>query len=113
MRGGTAWLAAVWAILLAACTGGGGGGDSSGGTAGNAPACSSALPCSDGFDCVSGRCVAAAGPSAGTSPAPDPVFPTSPPAACAECSAQQICVDGECQDVPRQCPCPVETYCDP
>lgn len=29
-----------------------------------------------------------------------------------ECSDTQVCVDGECEDLPEHCPCPVESYCD-
>jgi arabinan endo-1,5-alpha-L-arabinosidase len=31
---------------------------------------------------------------------------------CTGCAANQVCVSGVCQDVPQQCPCPKESYCD-
>lgn len=34
------------------------------------------------------------------------------PPACEACGADQVCISGQCTDVPDQCPCPVETYCD-
>jgi hypothetical protein len=34
------------------------------------------------------------------------------PATCTGCGANQVCVNGACMDLPSQCPCPVESYCD-
>src|SRR5262245_16579827 len=34
------------------------------------------------------------------------------PPACTGCSANQVCVNGVCTDLPNQCPCPLESYCD-
>ena len=31
---------------------------------------------------------------------------------CQGCGANQVCVEGQCTDVPASCPCPKETYCD-
>lgn len=28
------------------------------------------------------------------------------------CKADQICDDGQCKDLPKTCPCPIESYCD-
>ncbi len=28
------------------------------------------------------------------------------------CGENQVCVQGQCQDVPTSCPCPIESYCD-
>jgi hypothetical protein len=39
-------------------------------------------------------------------PAPDA------PAPCQSCRPDQVCVNGECTNVPMMCPCPLETYCD-
>lgn len=36
--------------------------------------------------------------------------PAGPPM-CTNCAADQVCVQGECTDVPDMCPCPLETYC--
>jgi hypothetical protein len=37
---------------------------------------------------------------------------TGGPPTCEACGAEQVCVTGQCVDVPDQCPCPLETYCD-
>jgi hypothetical protein len=34
------------------------------------------------------------------------------PATCTGCGSNQLCVNGACMDLPSQCPCPVESYCD-
>src|SRR5262245_21614681 len=34
------------------------------------------------------------------------------PAVCSGCSSNQLCVNGTCMNLPSQCPCPVESYCD-
>ena len=34
------------------------------------------------------------------------------PPSCNACTADQVCIAGECTDVPDSCPCPLETYCD-
>ncbi len=35
------------------------------------------------------------------------------PASCSSpCRPDQVCANGSCVDVPKTCPCPVETYCD-
>ncbi len=35
------------------------------------------------------------------------------PASCSPaCGPKQVCVKGSCQDLPGQCPCPLESYCD-
>jgi hypothetical protein len=34
------------------------------------------------------------------------------PPVCHGCGANQVCVSGQCLDVPSMCPCPKETYCD-
>jgi hypothetical protein len=34
------------------------------------------------------------------------------PDGCAACTGDQICVAGRCQDLPRGCPCPGESYCE-
>jgi hypothetical protein len=31
---------------------------------------------------------------------------------CDNCGANQVCSNGTCTDVPKMCPCPIETYCD-
>lgn len=36
----------------------------------------------------------------------------SGPPICGDCGDAQVCIQGECTDVPDMCPCPVETYCD-
>jgi hypothetical protein len=52
----------------------------------------------DNFNCV---------PNEGQGgPGGDPV------AQCTGCGADQVCVQGQCTDVPSSCPCPKETYCD-
>jgi hypothetical protein len=33
-------------------------------------------------------------------------------ASCSGCNSNQVCVNGACTNVPSQCPCPVESYCD-
>jgi hypothetical protein len=35
-----------------------------------------------------------------------------PPPMCSGCRSDQVCLGGQCTDVPSQCPCPLETYCD-
>lgn len=56
-----------------------------------------------GVDPTSGGDPTAGSASGGTGGAP----PT-----CDACGADQVCVQGDCVDVPKSCPCPVETYCD-
>src|SRR5262245_27501175 len=34
------------------------------------------------------------------------------PASCSGCRSDQLCVNGACTDLPSQCPCPIESYCD-
>ncbi len=51
-------------------------------------------------------------------PIPDPVDTNAHadlaglPNPCSLCTTGQVCVEGRCQDIPKSCPCPKESYCD-
>jgi hypothetical protein len=79
--------------LLSVCVGLGSGGVSS--TGGSTS--SGAAPSTGGTSSATGGIVGSGGG----------------PVACLGCGANQVCVSGVCTDVPSQCPCPRETYCDP
>ena len=34
------------------------------------------------------------------------------PMPCTMCRTDQVCANGVCTDLPKQCPCPIESYCD-
>jgi hypothetical protein len=87
-----ALVAGVVFAFAASCGGGGGAGGAggtSGGTAGGGPGGTGG-----------GAAGNAGGGTGGTTPS------------CSGCRADQICVQGACMDLPGQCPCPVESYCD-
>ena len=85
-----------------------------------APACGSSGENSDAAtECGSyGQCtisstgISTAATTATTATTVTSTGTESGPATCEACGAAQVCIGGECTDVPDSCPCPVETYCD-
>jgi hypothetical protein len=90
------WLAF---LLTAACGTGGG-------PAGRADADRDAIDPVDPTDAPVADAAEQVPSDADTGPAADSTT------ACPSCPAGKICSDGACIDVPEQCPCPRESYCD-
>ncbi|AKU99139.1 Tryptophan synthase alpha chain [Labilithrix luteola] len=75
-------------------------------------ACSSGTPSASG---ASGGSLPAGGEdeTARDGGASDPSSPQEGAGKCAnDCGPNQVCSDGACVDLPKTCPCPVESYCD-
>jgi hypothetical protein len=47
-----------------------------------------------------------------TLPAQDRGRPDGPAQCLPACGPKQVCVEGKCTNLPNQCPCPLESYCD-
>lgn len=84
-------------LLLAAC--GDGGGDGEDRTTGTAAGSSVTNPVTS---------VGSSDPTTGAGTSSD----SGEPPSCGACGGDQVCIGGECTDVPAECPCPVETYCE-
>ncbi|MCA9660944.1 MAG: hypothetical protein KC486_21565 [Myxococcales bacterium] len=81
-------------------------------TATLALACSGSDPSGDTESSTSNGSSATNGTSATTNSTGGTSDTGSDPLECSGCADDQVCIQGECTDVPDMCPCPVETYCD-
>ena len=92
-------------IFVAAC-----GGSDEDGTAGNCA--DPALCVTSSITSVSNVTQSASEPTGSATEAETETDTGGGSPACDACGADQVCVAGQCADVPAQCPCPIETYCE-
>jgi hypothetical protein len=101
-----ALLALAWLAAAARCSSGGAANEATGGAAGGVVVGAGGNGGRTGGTGGAG----AAGQNGGLGGAPGAGGTTV--ASCSGCNSNQICVNGACMNLPSQCPCPVESYCD-